>query len=87
MSGNIKAIARTILIIVCVGFCTFFLIYLFAPVPDREQKMTSYHYQVPPQIAVRDKFEKRIGSKQSYTIELAWVARTPDGHIYIERLR
>ena len=84
MNGNIKAMAKTILIVVCVILCTFLLIYMYAPEP--EQKMTTFHYQVPPQIAVRDKFEKRIG-KQSYTIELAWVARTPDGHIYIERVR
>jgi hypothetical protein len=47
---------------------------------------TVFHYQAKPEETIRSSFNDRIG-KQNYTIELAWVARTQDGQVYIERIR
>jgi hypothetical protein len=51
-----------------------------------QQPKTVFHYQAQPEDTVKSTFNKRIG-KINYTIELAWVAKTQDGQVYIERIR
>jgi hypothetical protein len=64
--------------------CYLFLPNMFA---KKQTGMSVYHYQAPMPDPVRDKFNKRIGAKQPYDVELAWVATDKDGKIYVERIK
>jgi len=81
MRDGIKAIVLLSLVILMGWY-----LWTICEGPTRQDRTFRYHWQAPPQIIIKDKFSKRIG-KQNYTIELAWVARTQDGKVYIERIR
>lgn len=66
-------------LVICMGF-TVYSLYQKAPEP------TASPYQMKPDDTVKSHLKKRVG-KQNCTIELAWVARTPDGQVYIERVK